>query len=341
MLKKYFLIQFLLILLTCSCSRVPTLNASLHEYSLLKEKIIWLQVAGVSEDFLSIYKYNEPVKTELSWINSLNCTGKAWRHNLYEMRPSSKDSTISQLFGTKNVKNYCQNRDELIHWNKFREDQNKIFVLENKVPDSESFESLISCLGFPKWKVWKMSSKIGGEPKEFFHYTDKVEDDEFLNTVVYDKSCQNNECASTLLENYKYISQNFSTDIKPGLLLIRDYSLISLIQERNNRLIREKLSEIAEIIKHATKYSNTLLLVTGVRPYTVELPVTQLEWTEYFNNFKSIKFKENALFTSVWAQGPSAENFCGLMDESEILFRLNFVPPARKINLDLFKNLFR
>lgn len=330
-----------MLFLVYACSRVPTLNTSFHDYSTQKEKIIWLQVAGLSEDFLSIYKYSESVKTEHNWINSINCTGKAWRHNLYEMRPSSKDSAISQLFGTKNIRSYCQNKNELIHWNKFKEEQNKIFILENKVPDGESFENLVSCLDLKKWKMWKMSPKIGGGPNEFFHHTDRGQGEEILPAIVYDKSCQNNQCASSLFENYKYIAQSFASEVKSGLFLIRDYSLINFIQEKNMRSLKEKIFEFAEIIKHASKNPSTLLLITGVRPYNVDLPVTQLDWSEYFNNFKGIQFKDNALFTSVWAQGPSAENFCGLMDESEILFRLNFTPPNRKINFDLIKNMFR
>jgi hypothetical protein len=186
-----------------------------------------------------------------------------------------------------------------------------------------------------------MAANLRPESKDFFHHTEKAQDGEILSSVVYDKSCQNNQCASTLFENYKYVFQRFSTEVSSGLFLVRDNSLLNLVQEKNNRLIKEKLLEFAEIIKHASKKQNMLLLVTGVRPYNLVMPNNQSDWSEYFNNFKGVQFTENALLTSVWALGPSAENFCGIMDESEILFRLNFVPPARKINLELFKNLFK
>ncbi len=114
MKKNLFLIS--IILLVISCSRVQTLNMREHKYSKSPDKIIWLQIAGFSDELLPLLKFNN-LNADISlFADRADCIGKMWNYNLFNLRPKASDSFLSQMYGIKNVKNDCQmqNKDSVL-----------------------------------------------------------------------------------------------------------------------------------------------------------------------------------------------------------------------------------
>lgn len=95
-------------LLLVGCAQVTSLNLQKHQFGKLPVKIVWLQVAGLSEEHLAMLKYSYPtVDVKTSFEKSL-CVGKAWSYNLYDIRPEPADGFLSQMTGKKNVKGTCE-----------------------------------------------------------------------------------------------------------------------------------------------------------------------------------------------------------------------------------------
>ena len=84
----------LVVLIFQGCSRVRTLNLKKHEYSRIPQKIIWIQVAGLRPEHLSMIKFARGEGEKRLSIEKSNCVGTLWNYNLFDLRPKAKEGFL-------------------------------------------------------------------------------------------------------------------------------------------------------------------------------------------------------------------------------------------------------
>lgn len=335
------LIYLLFLLSFISCSRVQTINTVKYNYSDRPENIIWIQIAGFTEEQYPIVKFNSQTVDDKLFGEKADCVGKMWSYNLFELRPSANLSFLAQIFGLKNITNTCTDADQLPIWSKFQDEGFKISILENGTNDQNSLEKFYGCNGsnkkyFENLQVFKMSR--GGNENNSFHYQETKDSQKIRNEfgIFYDKACQQDMCYSSMLNNAKKLFSTLGIDNEKRFVLIRDFNYQKALLKKDIVSIKESLLEIEQILKWARNQAgpSTLLIVTGAEPVLIEFPSQGKEWEGYVKTGKNISFKNTSLLTTVIAQGPSAENFCGLFEESDFLRRMQFSSPGKKFNWD-------
>jgi hypothetical protein len=92
--------------------------------------------------------------------------------------------------------------------------------------------------------------------------------------------------------------------------------------------------EMYQYFKDSTRNSNkTLILLTSSAAMPIEFPSAGKEWNAFIKKGKNILYKKTSLLSSVWADGPGAENFCSYMNESEVLERILWAPKEKFLGI--------
>jgi hypothetical protein len=335
---NFILIAFVVLL--SSCSRVQTLNTVDHSYSNLPNQIIWIQLAGFSDEHLPLLKFNSQSSDVSLFSDRATCMGRMWNYSLFKLRPNAQSSFLSQIFGSKNVTNNCKDLERKPVWSKFSDKGFNISVLENEVDDQNSLEKYVSCdngSSFAKLNIWRMSV-ASLDSKKFFHYQEPKNEYAKFNSygVHYDQACQRGPCFSSLLNNVKSLFGNYIKDSGKSLFIVRDFSFLKAINKKDITLAKEKLIEIEQVLKwiELNTDKSVLIVLTGAEATMIDYPAEGKEWEDYLKTSKNINFKNTTLLNTVISMGSASENFCGLFEESDFYRRLQFESPGKKFNWD-------
>ena len=140
--------RFLALLITLSalgCARVQTLNLEPHEYSERPDHIIWIQVAGFSEEHIPLLRFNVAEATHKTNLEQVDCVGKMWNFNLYQLRPEASKSFLSQITGSKNIRGTCEDYTVVPSWQFLQDVGYSVSVLESGASVEQSLEKSLGC----------------------------------------------------------------------------------------------------------------------------------------------------------------------------------------------------
>lgn len=339
--------KLLFVLMFVSCARVQTLGLEKHKYSERPHHIVWFQIAGFSEQDIPLLRFNVPDMNYRTAFEKMNCVGKMWNFNLYELRPSSQKSFLSQLNGSKNVKGQCEDYTVKPVWDYLTEEGYIASIFENETSDEASLETASKCppastINMNKLRLYRMgpdaaSAEVGG--RRSFHYQDTLEGIEQVMKpgVYYDKSCQKNICYSSVSNNFKTLWTQSVKNQFQTFFVVRDFHFLKALNKKDIGNAKEALQEVERMLSwiNAQKREDILIIVTGAESYNIEFPKEGKEWAEFERSGKNVIYKNASLMSPVMAKGPMAENFCGLFDESEMLKRVIHRPERKQFDWDL------
>jgi hypothetical protein len=337
----------LIVLIICGCARVQTLNLEKHNYSDRPRHIVWFQIAGFSEEHIPLLKFNIPETSYHTSLEKVDCLGKMWSFNLYDLRPDAAKSFLSQVNGSKNIKGECSDYETPPVWNILQEIGYSASILESGASEEQSLENALKCtknktininnIRFYRSGPNVLDATLTG--KKLFHYQDSLAGiQESLNPgLYYDKSCQKNLCYSSLSNNFKTLWGQMVKDQFESFFLVRDFNFSKALKKKDIGYAKETLQEIERIVNWIKfqKGDNVLVLVTGAESLNIEFPKEGKEWAEFEKSGKNVIYKNSSLMAPVFAFGPMSENFCGLFDESEMLKRVMFHPENKQFNWDV------
>lgn len=349
MIQRFLKLMTAIFLL--GCARVQTLNMQPHAYSERPHHIVWIQIAGFSEEHLSLLKFNIPEVGYKTNLEKVDCMGKIWSYNLYQLRPEADKSFLSQLNGSKNIKGQCEDFESRPVWEYLSDLGYISSILENGTTEDTSLERSMKCaqvgaVNPQKIRLYRMgpdATAINESWKKSFHYQDSIEvvNESAKPGIYYDKSCQKNVCYSSIANNFKTLWQQLTKNQSSSFFLVRDFNFQKGLKKKDVVFAKESLQEIERILSviQAAKRDDILVLVTGAESLNVEFPKEGKEWAEFERSGKNLIFKNSSLMSPVMAKGPMAENFCGLFDESDVLKRLIDKPERKIFSWDLLNPL--
>lgn len=333
----------MLILLALSgCARVQTLSMQPHDYSERPEKIVWFQIAGLSEEHIPLLKFNTADSSYKTAFEQVSCMGKMWNYNLYELRPDARNSFLSQLTGSKNIKGGCEDYEQQSVWGLLAEVNYRAGILEAGSTDTQSMEASLSCaqnktLDINSVRLWRMG-KTADAAKKSFHYQDppNVLAESMQPNVYYDRSCQKGICFSSLSNNFKTLWTLMNSESSRNIFVVRDFNFQAALKKKDINFAKESLQEIDRMITLVRKDNpqKVLVIISGAESMPLEYPSQGKEWAEFEKSGKNLGFKKPSLMSPVMAAGPMAENFCGIFDESEMLKRVLHKPEKKQFSWD-------
>lgn len=312
--------------LIVACAQVTSLNLRKHQFGKLPTKIVWIQVAGLSEEHLALLKYSYPTADIKTAFEKSLCVGKAWEYNLYDIRPEPAAGFLSQMTGKKNIKNSCEDYSQRPIWSYMLAKGYKAGVFEGRTGPGQSLLEAAKCgkedflQGLRLWKMERNPPKGA----EFFHVEETVE---FRpQQVYYDRSCLSGDCFSSLSANVEKTFETFSRNTGNYLYILRNFRFLEHLKSGNPSRAKEELAQLDKIVDYfqdiAEKRNDFLLLITSSGARDAEFPTQGNRWEEYERAGKNFAAKKSDLISSVFVNGARAENFCGIYEQSEILSRV-------------------
>jgi hypothetical protein len=326
---------------------VQTLNLEKHNYSERPHHIVWIQIAGFSEEHIPLLRFNIPETTYHTSFEKVNCLGKMWSFNLYDLRPTSAKSFLSQLNGSKNIKGECVDYEARTVWDLLSEVGYSSTLFESGAEATQTLENALKCpknkaVDISKLRFYRMgpeATEASLSEKKLFHYQDtEANIQESLNPgLYYDKSCQKNLCYSSLSNNFKTLWAPLVKDHFQTFFLLRDFNYLKALKKKDISYAKEILQEIERMVTwiKSQKGNDVLILITGAESFNLELPKEGKEWAEFEKSGKNVLYKNSSLMSPVFATGPMSENFCGLFDESEMLKRVIYRPEHKEFSWDI------
>jgi hypothetical protein len=340
-MKRFFNI-FFLVLMAASCARVQTLNLEPHAYSERPKHVVWIQVAGFSEEHIPLLRFNVSEATHKTNLEQMDCVGKMWGFNLYQLRPDATKSFISQINGSKNIKGTCEDYTSQPAWSFLEKIGYETAILENGAGSEQSLEKSLGCsnnktLDLGKERFYRMGPDVLAAQKTF-HYQDSPEQGRASvgPGLYYDRSCQKGICYSSLSNNFKALWSRLTKERQKTFFVVRDFNFQKALMKKDLTLAKESLLEIDRIVGSVIneKAGELLVVISGADSLPVEFPLQGKEWAEFEKNGKNVIYKNSALMSPVLARGAMSENFCGIFDESDMLKRVIYKPEAKKFNWD-------
>lgn len=324
---KILISKLLFIALISSCAQVTSVNLKKHQFGQQPNKIIWFQIAGLSEEHIALLKFSNPNAESLTSFEEFMCYGKTWDYSIYKLRNESYSGFLSQLTGKKNIRNTCQDYEHKPVWRYLTQGNYKTGVIENLSSESESLQNYKQCKDASNYTsgtvFWKMHKPPQGY-KNFFHMN---EDTDFkTDEVYYDRSCKSGECYSLFSDNVISTYERHFSNKRNFLFLIRDFRFLNSLKIKNIQKSKAVLSELDKTIRFfqsKTKRNNDMLfIVTSAEAKGTELPLSGKQWGQFEKNGKYIHYKNGKLMGAVFAVGARAENFCGIYNQSDLLTRI-------------------
>ena len=327
----------LLAVMFIGCARVQTLNLAPHDYSERPKHIVWIQVAGFSEEHIPLLRFNVSEASHKTSLEQVDCVGKMWNFNLYQLRPDAGLSFLSQINGSKNIKGTCEDHNNAPAWSYLQDIGYSVGLMESGTNKEQSLESSLGCsnsktLDLAKMRFWKMGPGANAESKTF-HYQDSP--DQTRNSMqpglYFDRSCQKGICYSTLSNNFKTMWSLMKKDNLKTFFIVRDFSFQNALKKKDLSLAKESLQEIDRLVASIdrSKISELLIVVSGAESLPLEFPLQGKEWAEFEKTGKNVIYKNSSLMSPVLAVGAMSENFCGIFDESEMLKRIIYKPEGK------------
>lgn len=327
------------------CARVQTLNMAKHQYSNRADHIIWIQLAGFSEDHLPLLRFSVADAEYKTNIEQVDCVGKMWAYNLFSIRPESQQSFMAQSTGSKNIKSTCVDYEAPSSWNILGKLGYGASLLESGANEQQSFQGSLNCsvnnvIDTKTMRYYRMGPDIGGDLKTFHYQASNDAVQKFLEPGLYlDKSCQKGICYSSLSNNFKTLWQSSVKENNRTFFILRDFNFQNALKKKDISLARESLQEIDRIVNiiKTTKDNGYLIIISGAESMPIEFPQKGKEWAEFESKGKNVIYKNSTLLSPVLAKGSMAENFCGMFEESELLNRIIYKPETKVFDWDFLK----
>lgn len=333
MIKIILIFSFLLI----SCAQVTSLNLKRHQFGRVPTKIIWMQIAGLNTEHLTLIKYDKKADYKTSFENSL-CIGNTWDYNLFQLRMNAEDSFLSQITNRENIKGECSDFDNKPIWRLLASKSYTSAILESPSSSSQSILKANTCEKEEFLKdatIFKMEKNPKLRGKNLFHFSERLKGS--LKETLYDRSCIEGNCSDSFNKNAIAISEKYIGSDKNSLLIIRDFTYLEAIkQKRFDRAkeVLEKLDELNRFFQEKSKQDpSTLLIVTSAESKNIDFPKSGKEWKEFIEKNKNIVNRNTQLISPVFVTGARGENFCSMYKQSEVLERM-FIG-AKKQDLEL------
>jgi hypothetical protein len=335
-----FILLVIFLFLQFGCTRLQTLNLKPHYYSERPSNIIWIQLAGFTDQHIPLLRFDNPDANSHTQFETADCLGKMWSFNLFELRPNAAASFLSQATGSKNMKGICEDFSRKPMWSYLEEIGYKTTILENGASNNESLEKFLTCQNSQSIYMKNVNLvRMGPESRigvNSFHYQDPQGVPVGLS---YDRSCQNGNCYSTIYNNAKALMTGLGPSITGAsshFYLLRDFTYLKALRKKDLSYAKEVLQDIDKLLSwvESLKRSDTLVIITGAEGLELDFPKEGKEWSEFERLGKNMNIRNSTLLSSVFAKGPMAENFCGLFDESEMIKRILYKPVGKNFSWD-------
>lgn len=330
--------KWFILLSLIGCAQVTSLNLRKHQFGLLPTKIIWFQVAGLEEEQIALLRFQDTAERKTSFEENI-CFGQTWNYNLYQIRPSAESSFLAQLTGKKNIKNSCEDASLRPIWSYIAPSGYSTVILESGATHTQSLQSFQQCGENGSNFLSDLYYLVRSQPKgsaPTFHYG---EDFRLVpNQVTYDRTCGENGCSSTLLEDFKVVYPKFSKTSQKHMMIIRDFSYLNAIEKKDFLKAREILNDLERSYREALKLTDSsdylILLSTGDSRF-IDMPDQGKGWYEFEKFNKNVSVKRPKLTNMVLASGARAENFCGMYEDSQVFERILSGPKQQGLELQI------
>lgn len=322
----------MLLLMGVSCTKVKTISTKEHSFNTYPEKLILIQVPGLSEEHLAYLRYKKPLFRNKTWAEDFACFGKMWRYNLYDLRPSIEEGLVSQITGHSGASGRCEKYDSSSLWSVLDKFNYISAVVERG--NSTIFKKAMNCNNkfYKDTSVFISSIGVKKDGKESFHH--QREHKYKKGSVYYDESCSGADCFSTSSEVFFHVYNSLDEGPK-NLVVFKDYSLLNAIKSNDRKAFFKYLEELSGLVNDInsqvlSKNSDALLVISSTSPMKLNWPVNSKNWNR-LNLLKSTN--DGELLAPIWASGAMAENFCGMYAESEVFNRMFWRPKKSQIPL--------
>jgi hypothetical protein len=243
------------------------------------------------------------------------------------------------MTGKKNIKNSCEDTTLRPIWNYISNSGYETVALEsgakerqsllwfNKCPKNES--SYLDSIHF-----FERSKPVNDA--DTFHYTEEVLLSQ--DKILYDRSCSDHTCASSILDDFKSIYSSLLKRSTRHLMIVRDFSYLNALEKKDFKKAKEILSDLETAYGEALKYINSndhlILLTTGDSRF-VDMPDQGKPFFEFEKENKNVAVKRTKLTNLVLASGARAENFCGMYEDSDVFERILSGPKQQGLELKI------
>lgn len=330
--------KWILLLSLMGCAQITSLNLQKHQFGILPLRIVWFQVAGLEEEHISMIRFREPGEVKTSFEEN-TCFGKSWTYNLYQLKPSAKNSFLSQITGKKNINGTCDDASQKPIWSYLSSSGYQTGLLEIGANSSNSLVSLTQCgekgLTFlSNTYIWQRQLAPSGAGT--WHASDVPL---VQNKIFYDRSCGPRSCSSTILEDASAVYERLSRHTRRHVLIVRDFTYLEAIENKDFVRAREILRDLERtygyFLKLAKDSSETLVLLSTADSRFIDMPEQGRPWYEFEKNGANAQAKRTELMNMVLATGARAENFCGVYDDSDIFERILSGPKQQGLELKI------
>ena len=315
--------RLLIVFMLLGCAKTQTLNTKPYRFGESPDHIVWIQVAGFTEEHLAMLRLSD--KNSQTFFEEAVCLGKAWTFNLYNLRPDASLSFRTQITGKKNITGKCSDFKKKPVWNYLFEAGYNIGHFESGISKKTSLEQAFYCTEGHDFKknlmAWSM--KKGKKNSKTFHFQEKIKLTQ--GNLYYDKSCQKDTCFTDILGNIKSIYPVFHGKSGNSFFLLRDYSYQNALRKKDFSKSKQILTLLNNLIKYfhnELEGRKALVLVSSAASIGLEFPRQGREWFEFDQKSTPLLYRRPGLMSPVLAWGAGAEHFCGLYEESEIFTRL-------------------
>ena len=283
-------------------------------------------------------RFREPGEVKTSFEENI-CFGKSWTYNLYQIRPSAKNSFLSQITGKKNITGTCEDTNQRPIWSYLSASGYQTGILEIGATSDTSLVSLTQCgekgLTFlSNTYLWQRQMAPSGAGT--WHSSDVPL---VQNKIFYDRTCGQKSCSSTILEDASAVYERLSRHTRRHVLIVRDFTYLEAIQNKDFLRAREILHDLERsygyFLKLAKESSETLVLLSTADSRFIDMPDQGKPWYEFEKNGANAQTKRAELMNMVLASGARAENFCGVYDDSDIFERILSGPKQQGLELKI------
>lgn len=330
--------KWLILLSLIGCAQVTSLNLRKHEFGLLPTKIIWFQIAGLEEEQIAMLRFQQSGERKTSFERNI-CVGQSWNYNLYKLRNPAHLTFLSQITGKKNIKNSCEDASLRPIWSYIYANGYRSAILESGATKEESLVKFNQCGEKGLLFLSSVYYFLRSEPTagaETFHYSEdfKIAPNRFM----YDRTCGDVSCGSTLFEDFRSIYDKFKKVSDKHLFIIRDFSYLKALENRDFAKARQILVDLERTYSEALKLTDStdylVFLSTGESKF-VDMPDQGRAWYEFEKNNKNISVKRTKLTNMILASGSRAENFCGMYEDADVFERILSGPKQQGLELKI------
>ena len=308
---------------------MKTIGLKKHRFNASPKHIVWFQFPGLASEHLALSKFSLSHADQKMAIEKHTCLGNMWNFNLFKIRPFARESFLSQMTGSTNIKNQCEDYKATPIWNYFMASGRVSGMIESGATPKGSIIFSKECYRkkpdfYKNIAIWRMDDELKNWAVPFhFQGLQKFE----AGRVYYDQSCREKGCDSDILSNVKAIWKQYFARERKTLFIIRDFNYLNALKRKDIRKaekILENLGLLYDYFSHLdAEGDNILVVISGSETLRFEFPKKGKEWVAFKEKGRRIIYRRSSLMSPVYASGPRSEKFCGIFPESQMLKRFS------------------